>query len=59
MSGNIIVHFFVGDGDVQQIVHEGCTLRLQNGRVEVRRQHDNSVVAYYQECAVLAVQLSD
>lgn len=59
MSGNIVVHFSVGDGDVQQIVHEGCTLRLRNGRFEVRRQHDDSVVAYYQEGAVLAVQLSD
>ena len=59
MSGNILVHFAVGDGDVQQIVHEGCTLRLQNGRFEVRRQRDNSVVAYYHEGAVLAVQLND
>ena len=59
MSGNILVHFAVCDGDVQQIVHESCTLRLRNGRFEVRRQSDDSVVAYYQEGAVLAVQLSD
>lgn len=59
MSGNIVVHFSVGDGDVKQEFHEGCTLRLRNGRFEVRRQQDDSVVAYYQEGAVLAVQLSD
>ena len=59
MSGNILVHLAVGDGDIQQIIHEGCTLHLRQGRFEVLRQHDDTVVASYQEGAVVAVQLNE
>jgi hypothetical protein len=59
MSGDILVYLATGDGEVQEITHEACTLRCRQGRYEVLQQDNRSVVAYYREQAVVAVRLKD
>lgn len=59
MYGDILIYLAIGDGDVQEITHEDCTLRCRQGRYEVLQQNNGSVVAYYQEQAVVAVRLKD
>ena len=59
MTGNIRVRFFTGDGDVEDVTHKACTMKLRNGRFEVRRLQDGPLIAHYQEAFVLAMQVTE
>lgn len=59
MTGKIRVRFSTGDGDVEDVIHEACTMKLRNGRFEVRRLQDGALIADYQEAFVLAMQVTD
>ena len=59
MTGNIRVRFSTGDGDVEDVTHKACTMKLRNGRFEVRRLQDGALIADYQAAAVITMQVTE
>jgi hypothetical protein len=59
MTGTIRVRLSTGEGDVEEVIHEACTLTRRNGRFEVRRLHDGALIADYHEAAVMTMQVTE